>query len=393
MRNPKEKKKEKIIFVAENLRIGGIQRMLLDECYQFLEWGYSTEIISLGKKLQEDDITTLDGESELITKIRITFLPKRRFLQLIYLRKVILNNPEESTRFIAHSTTGSALLRIASFLALKKITITLLIHQLMTLSDEKQKRKRMYQATSANKIQFSSLQFLLDWQIELDNHRILRTILNSRFSFNRMGIFLPRLNNFNSEPQSICKSVIPHLIYLSRISSWKGFETFSKISKEFLNEQMHTVIVTTQNANREIMNPDMFEPESVHICFNKSIVNLKKISQLIHLYPTNYGSNVRFPQSIGMNVLEMISCGIPNLISPDQLNSWPEFEGSCLIKQVDWMNMSEVKSSIEDALALTDHEKYSEILRLRKVISIESHCLNLLESNEKFPMNDCFYRE
>lgn len=383
MKEKKSHTSKRILFIAENLRIGGIQRLLLDECYQLLDWGYQPEILSLNEKLDNDDILLVDRNQEELANIKISYLPRGKIAKIFFLRNY-LKHSDHFALYISHSTTGSAFLRIASILLLKRIRITLQIHQLMTLSDKKQKKKRIYQALSANNIQFSSYQFLLDWNVELENFHLVGRLLKPRFSFNRMGIFLPRLQQNDEKLLEICKADVPHLIFLSRISTWKGYETFSSVTNEFSNEKLHTLVVTTGNANRDVLNLDHFDSSLVHFIFNQGVANLRVHPRSIHLYPSDYGSEVRFPQSIGMNVLEMLAKGVPSLISFDNLETWPEFSDSPLVRQVNWKEIHQIQIAIEEVNSVTEIEKQLEIKRLVNAISIEEHCTRLLRDQKAF---------
>jgi hypothetical protein len=162
-----------------------------------------------------------------------------------------------------------------------------------------------------------------------------------------MGVYLPRLNSPDFTKKTICEDEVPHLIFLSRITSWKGFEKFNKITQHFAKDKLHTLAITASNYDTEIFNPGEFVANNSHINFNLSIVSLKLTPGSIHLYPSDYGTTVNYPQSIGMNVLEMISLGIPSLISSEGFESWPEFKGSVLVRVVDWSNDLEIKQVVQ----------------------------------------------
>jgi hypothetical protein len=367
----------KIYFLTENLRTGGIQRLLLDECYQLIEWGYQPKITSLTQPVKNDSIVELDEGFELLKLIDIEYLKPGKLRQINHFRRLIKKNSDLQV-FVSHSVTGSVLARIGSVLAFRNIRIILNIHQLLTLSDRVQKLKRVIYSLSADRINFSSKQFQLDWEAELENRFILKRLLSNKFEFNRMGVYLPRLESLQYDKKNFCSAKVPHLIFLSRISSWKGFSKFNEVTKGLKSSELHAAAVTIFSDKKSYFDPSLFEDSYSHLAYNLSVAKLSLNPDSIHLYPSDYGSKVRFPQSIGMNVLEMVSQGIPSLISKENFESWPEFRNSQLIRIVDWTDLSGVHKDIKKILNESREAKLSETRKLRKVISIEKHCLDLL---------------
>ena len=151
----------KFVIIAENLRIGGVQRLLIDESYQFLAWDGHPQIVSLAPKMPGDHLPDLDEEFKPSKKLDITYLNANKAEQIGYFYK-LMRKKESPRVFITHSTTGAALLRICSLLALKRILIILQIHQLISLSDKRQQFKRILYSMCADYVLFSSNQFLLE---------------------------------------------------------------------------------------------------------------------------------------------------------------------------------------------------------------------------------------
>ena len=372
------------VIVAENLRIGGVQRLLIDESYQFLAWGSNPHIVSLTSKMPGDHLPDLDEEFKPNQKLNITYLSGNKARQISYFCKMM--RKKESPRvFITHSTTGAALLRVASILALKKTLIILQIHQLITLSDKRQQFKRILYSMCANYVVFSSNQFLLEWKILIDQKKYLKHIYRKRLEFDRMGVYLPRLTSSDFEKKQLCKSDVPHLIFLSRVTSWKGFEKFKSLTNQYSSSEIHTLAMTASNYRKDILNPDEFNTDKSHVIFNSSVTSLQLNLGSVHLYPSDYGPNIKHPQSIGMNVLEMISQGIPSLISKEGFESWPELRETELVKVVDWNNTEEVLRTIESSRKLSSQRRREEIERLSEAISIEDHCRRLVNLMQSFP--------
>jgi glycosyltransferase involved in cell wall biosynthesis len=372
------------VIVAENLRIGGVQRLLIDESYQFLAWDSNPQIVSLAPKMPGDHLPDLDEEFKPSKKLNITYLSANKARQISYFYK-LMRKKESSRVFITHSTTGAALLRISAILALKRIIIILQIHQLITLSDKRQQSKRILYSMCANYVLFSSNQFLLEWKLLINKKKYSKLIYRKRLKFDRMGVYLPRLSSSDFEKKQLCKTDVPHLIFLSRVTSWKGFEKFKSLTIQYSSSEIHTLAMTASNYRKDIFDPDDFNTDQSHVIFNSSVTSLQLNVGSVHLYPSDYGPNIKHPQSIGMNVLEMISQGIPSLISKEGFESWPELQETELVKVVDWNNTEEVLSTIESSRKLSSQRRREEFEKLSEAISIENHCRRLVNLMQSFP--------
>lgn len=373
------------VIVADNLRIGGVQRLLIDESYQFLEWNGHPHIISLAAKMPGDHLPDLDEQFKPSKKLNITYLSSSKTEQVSYFYK-LMRTKEAPRVFITHSTTGAALLRVSSILALKKILIILQIHQLITLSDKTQRFKRILHSMCANYVHFSSNQFLLEWKLLINRRIYSKLIYRKRLKFDRMGVYLPRLSSSDFEKKQLCKTDVPHLIFLSRVTSWKGFEKFISLKNQYSSSEIHTLAMTASNYRKDIFNPDEFNTDQSHVIFNSSVTSLQLNLGSVHLYPSDYGPMVKYPQSIGMNVLEMISQGIPSLISKEGFESWPELQDTELVKIVDWNNVEEVLRTIESSRKLSSQRRREEFEKLSQSISIEDHCRRLVNLMQSFPL-------
>lgn len=366
------------IFVLENLRIGGIQRLALDECYQLIAWGHEATIISLSPNLDGDNMLETDGDFPLSGNLKIIHLDQSKKTHLKYFLKLLSSKPK-GTLIVSHSASAAPILRIASIILKKNVKITLFIHQLLTLSDSKQKIKRFIYSSFANEIAFSSNQFLLDWQFEFTRNKMLRLLMNKKLNFDRMGVYLPRLKWGEVNGASLCLSDNPHLIFMSRISSWKGLEDYIEICRRNLNDNLHAIAFISRTNRSELFNPDEFDSSISHVVYEKGLTSVSVNPRSIHIYPSNYGPEVRFPQSIGMNVLEMVGRNIPSLISPEGFETWPEFKESQLVKVVDWSVATEVDSTILSMLNLSPEDRIKEKTRLESVISIEEHAKRIIK--------------
>jgi hypothetical protein len=252
----------------------------------------------------------------------------------------------------------------------------------MTLSDAKQKMKRFVYSLFANEIAFSSNQFLLDWNVELDRSKFHWVFYKKKMQFDRMGVYLPRLEWGKLNGKEVCESRVPHLIFMSRISTWKGSKDFTEICDRNLNQNLHAIAFVSPSSRKELFDPTEFSSETAHVLYARGLTNTLIDPNSVHIYPSNYGPKVRFPQSIGMNVLEMIACGIPSLISEEGFESWPELRDSLLVQVVNWDSTIEVDKAITSALNLSIEERRKATEKLLKTISIEQHVDRIVERSK-----------
>lgn len=371
------KKILKPFIIADNLRFGGIQRMVLDEAYQFESMGISPKIIILSKPILEDNILRVDHLLNENSKLDITFLRPNKLFQLIFFCKLHYFI-KSSGIFVCHSTSAAFLLKISSLLVFKKSIVLLFIHQLLSLSDTKQKHKRIFYSMFANKILFSSRQFLCEWNHIIGSSHLFKIYKRRPQEFIRMGVYLPRLMPYNKLSRLIEFDEKPSLIFLSRTTKWKGLDRYIDVCNNVEFQDLNYLLFLVGNEEKTFL--ELFShPMSVLTVKGLGINSIAVHKNSIHLYPSFYGVDVKHPQSIGMNVLEMISQGVVSLISNDDLSTWPEFKNSNLVRIVDWDNSSGVIQEIKTSLNLDSSVRLEEVKRLLNVISIESHCRSLIE--------------
>jgi hypothetical protein len=165
---------------------------------------------------------------------------------------------------------------------------------------------------------------------------------------------------------------------MSRITAWKGFKVFSEYAKAHVNDSMHSLILTTKNGRPEIFDEGSFVDELNHVIYESGVANLAFPPGSVHLYPTNYGVGVSYPQSIGMNVLELLAVGIPSVISPEGFQSWPELEHSPMISTSSWSEEANLEATVTKLSNLSKKEIENEVERFASLISISSHVDRIL---------------
>jgi len=370
MNHPKSN--TKIYLITGNTRVGGAQRILMDEFYELTQRGIAPKIISFSKRLENDDILNVDRNFPLAQEVEIFFAGEGKIKQLVYLMREFAFN---SGKFhvLSHDFTGVLISRIASIATLKHVKIDLYVHQLMNLSDSRQRQKRVILSLFASDIYVSSFQFKKSWENYLGHSKFWRKVYRKKIVFDRMGIYIPRVLNPRFNKIEVCASQVSHVIFMSRITAWKGFSVFSDYSKKYVNNSLHSLILTTKNGRPEIFNEEIFIDDLRHAIYESGVGNLRFPRGSVHLYPTNYGAEISYPQSIGMNVLELLAVGVPSIISPEEFLSWPELENSSLISVNDWLNDEVLHSLVCDLGSLSETEIEREVNRLIPAISISTH--------------------
>jgi hypothetical protein len=378
LRKPQQGVKN-IYLVIDNMKIGGIQRLLLDEYYQLCEWGFSPKIICLSLPVDEDNILDIDHSFPLLENIQIAFLKPKKIYQIRYFIKNIMRSNKLGV-FISHSTSGAFVIKVSSILTLKKVTVLLFIHQLLTLSSKSQTIKRVIYSLFATKLLFSSKQFLLEWNKVIENSNLLRLLPVKPQEFVRMGVYLPRLGWSGWTKKQVCKENTPNLIFLSRQTKWKGFEKYLQIISSLYYNKVCALIFKinykTKNESDSFYDKKMVS----HTVLNGGVTSVVINPKSVHIYPSDYGPKVQHPQSIGLNVLEMITQRIPSIISLENFESWPEFQNSVLIRPVDWNNSTSVLNEILISLELSEQVKQLESEKLSLVVCISNHCLKLIHN-------------
>ncbi len=373
--------KIKHVYIAvDDLRIGGIQRLAMDEAYALVDIGIKTSIICFGPKRHGDSILELDRVSlgQLSDLgIDITFLDQgTKIARVIHLAQLIKS--KDMCSVVCHSPSAAVMFRIGSLLAKRSLKINLWIHQLISLSAPVQKSKRLLYSLCATKIFFSSNQFKMQWELEpLD--KALRKIFfiktQNRYIC-RLGVHLPRV--LNSTEAYSCANETNHFIFASRVTAWKGLDTFFFLSQ--FHEDVHPVLMSV-NISNELLSKFEGKSNSNHVIQSRPPSFLRNLPNAIHIYPTNYGSNTVYPQSIGLNVIEFAALGVPSLVSKEIVTSYPELFDCGLVSSVDWNNHAEVEQKIKLMLAISPNMRLEKALWVRRYCSIGFHIEVLINSS------------
>jgi hypothetical protein len=371
-RNP-QSNVEVLIFV-ENLRLGGIQRLAMDEAYWFDSNNILVTLVTFQTAKNGASILDADGGYH---KQKIEFLEAPRgWLKQLQFTYALIRRTRPKV-ILCHAARANLITRIIRSFSWSKFKIIGFVHQLPNLSSLIQNAKRGIYFRFADEVYAVSRQFMLEINLLRLKKLKYKLMFRKDIKFERVGLYLPRMEFLqNKSKKAICDDVMP-LMFLGRMIRWKGFEKFVKIVRE-TEFDTSVVVFTSPEYHEDSFSLDFFsEHINRFLILGQSIASYDWKKSAIHLYPTFYTEDTVYPVSISMNVLECVALGIPSLISKENFDSYPEFRDSILCKVVDWNDKESVKEKIID-LRKTPHEVFlEEARRLRTVISIDQHCMRL----------------
>ena len=110
-----------IFIIVDNLRVGGVQRLALDEAYALSLKNYEVEILLLEKEHDLDNMREIDAEFFSSFNIKITSVAGKTWKKIIYVLSKIRDT--EVIKAISHSAKGVAILRISFLLCIKRMKI------------------------------------------------------------------------------------------------------------------------------------------------------------------------------------------------------------------------------------------------------------------------------
>ena len=349
------------IFV-DNLRIGGYQRLALDEAYELSDLDYDVSIWTLEDSRQAKTFQTIEKTIIREKNISVNLISKSRFRMLISLNRVFSDGTKIDL-VISHSLRATLILRI---LRIKyPITINTKIHQIPRLSDIRQRAKRFVYAQFPNKLFAFSNAATISWYKQFPfGSKILKKYTKEMKTL-RNGIYLGRLPRISEN-----KRGNKRVIFLGRLTFWKGMETFKSLALQPELSEFQFVFVVP-NYDDETFRP-MREliKERLVIIEGKSFGELVLFEGDVHLYPAQYGSQVPVFESVSINCLEMACVGIPSLVTAGGQMTWTESEFDQIFYEVDWTNLEEIASKI----AMLSRKRFTlaEISFFREKISVRN---------------------
>jgi glycosyltransferase involved in cell wall biosynthesis len=364
--------KRAYIFV-DNLKIGGYQRLSLDQAYALSDLDYIVTMIVLSPRL-EWTAAIIEKEQLELKKIELLESKNSRVVLLKLFYKLFPSSQSHNL-FISHSLRATFVLRLVNIITRRNLSINTTLHQLPRLSHLTQRIKRFIYAQFTSQLYCFSKAAEIGWyrQFGVKFEGVLSRYTKPIKTL-RNGIYLDRLPEKHLMGHDQSK---PRIIYLGRLSFWKGLDTIKKLaSSEELSEFDFVLMVPAITA-QDFQELKTILGERLTVIEGKSVASFQSQSRDVHIYPANYGKEVEFIESISLNCLEMCAIGVPSVVTSGGLVTWPELLETGLVKQVNWLNIGEVANAIKlsQNIALSP----VELSKVRALVDINRQIENLLE--------------
>jgi hypothetical protein len=361
------------LICVDNLRVGGYQRLALDEAYALSDRGYIVSIFVL----EESNFSTtkintfFDIESGLISSknIEINFSSQSWLRLLVDLRHTI-NSIPKSPLIISHSLRCTAMLKLFKLFYLKRqMTINTKIHQLPSLTDPKQRLKRLIYSQFTDYLFGFSEAVRVAWATQFGNQIHLLLQFTKKIDLLRNGIYLDRLPV--RDKLSLSSNSRPRIIFLGRLTFWKGLSIFETISLLDELKDYDFLFIIPSYVDSDFWKLKAVLGDRLKIVEGRSINQLQFYEGDVHLYPALYGKNSKVIESISLNCLEMACLGIPSLVTVGGQITWPEQVFKKVFLEVDWDSIDQVVSEVGRASNLKIQNEDLELIRRKIDINSE----------------------
>lgn len=359
---------EKVFLLVDNMRIGGFQRLALDQAYGLSEAGYLVTIFVMDELPGVETPNFIGVENDLICRLRIRFvsLGNSRLIQLVNLLR-LTSDFRGAKMILSHSLRATFFLFITASSRLRFLRVITTIHQLPTLSAPRQRLQRFIYAQFTWKLFAYSNAVVADWNSRFEkNHSFISRFSFKKISVLRNGIYLKRLP---TEKSDFDPSTKPRLIFLGRNTSWKGVSTFLEIaSQPSLNDfDILFMVPKLEDIKLSGLNHDLLD--RIEILAGKTLSSYKPRRGDVHLYPANYGNGARFIESVSLNCLELACVGTPTLLTKGGLETWPDLVGYRIFHETDWQDYLKVSKQISEISSINLTEETVQALASRIDIS------------------------
>lgn len=364
----------KAFIFLDNLRVGGYQRLTLDQAYKLSDLGIEVAVFVLSP---ESEWNFAKIESKLIAQKQINLISvsDKRFILIEFLRKIFKSEDSE-VLLISHSLRATFALRILKALNCFKGTVNTTLHQLPGLSHKSQRVKRFLYAQFSDNLFCFSKATETNWYSQFGS-RLSKPLqfLSKEISVLRNGIYLDRLPN---QSRSEFVDYQPRIIYLGRISFWKGLDTLKSLARLSELNHFNFLLIVPRISSEDFEDLTALLQGRLEIIEGKSISALESRKGDVHIYPANYGDGVSIIESISLNCLEMSALGVPSLVSKGGLLTWPDLAESKLIREVDWNDLEAVAHALIDT-SKTQVDSF-ELNKVRHIVDIENQISKLMNN-------------
>ncbi len=333
-------------MIIDNFRVGGIQRLALDQLCMLADLGISAQAYYRQASDTHNNSNFLILEKERITTkgILVQDLPERDWAQLKIIIQLLKSN--NFSIIINHSVGASVILRIAKIVTRKKVVIKTFIHQLPTLSAPIQRLKRFIYALSSDEIYGYSRAVVEDWNKRIHKNLLSRLILGRKqLIVLRNGIYLERLPDIPTRTKFDKKEI--RMVFIGRGVSWKNKEFIISTLRRHKDQNISVLLVlpyiTTEN--QRLLEIEF--KEKIKFEIGKKIEDIIFTPNDINIYPVNYGPDAEFIESVSLNCLEMACIGIPSIVTKDGVDTWPELVDLNIIHEVDWRKIPDFDNALK----------------------------------------------
>lgn len=364
-------------IILDDFKIGGIQRVALDQAYCLREKGFKATIIVLGPKPALDTSSFLHTERDLIEqlKVKFVFFEGSKFNQT----KSLINffNLSKLELLICHSLRAAVICKLLQRSLRYSFKIVTVIHQLLSMSAPVQRVKRLIYSQFTDVLFAYSVAVKTDWDYRRRHNPFVWLVSSHKsISVCRNGVYLPRIGLVQKNSTKGANE-ISRLVFINRLTAWKGLPIALKIieAKEFSNVSL--LMITPDDPGRYLgqVKPDVISRISTVV--GKSIFQVEFYPGDIHIYPASYGPDSRYIESVSINVLEMASFGIKSFVTEHGVDTWPELVSDGIIYEVDWSDVSGTVSTIlQNASAI----EVAKVNKVRQLIDITNNLNKIFDS-------------
>ncbi len=371
----KERKVINVLIICDTARIGGVERLALDQAYELSKTSKESKatILVLNSPPTHMDASFIRNENELIKKLKIDifYAPGSKLKQFCVLKN-LLRDYNYNYVFTCSMRAGmlSWLVRIIYRF---KFTIFNTIQQLPSLTSPNQHLKRAFYSQFSDRLFICCDAALKDWEYKRQKSLLIKFISRRRrVELCRNGIYLPRLPPAKSLDRF---KDAKRFVYIGRLTAWKGLETFLKVAQ--LNEfkKIEVLLVTPTDPSSYLVNLENSLRSRIKTVVGKSISEIIFKEGDVHLYPANYGDNT-FVEGISLNVLEMACLGIPSLVTKNGCATWPELHDLGFVYEVDWSKINEIVQIISRISIQSKN-----ITQVRSIVNIKNSLNKMLSNN------------
>ena len=358
---------KRVLIVLDTFRIGGIERLALDQLCILSDLGISTIACYRGARSTSMHPNFLTLEAVRISRknLVIQALPEGDWAQLKIMIQLLKNN--NLSVIINHSVGASVILRLAKIISQNKVTVKTFIHQLPTLSAPVQRLKRFIFALTSDEIYCYSTAVVKDWNKRLDSNLLSSYILGwKRPKLLRNGIYLERLPKAPVQSADHKKQI--RMVFTGRGVAWKNQEFIISALRKLRSKDISALLVLPYIEPEYQKTLKIEFGDRIQFEIGKKIEDIAFTQNDVNVFPVNYGIGAKFIESVSLNCLEMACIGIPSIITKGGADTWPELTKIGIFYEVDWQQLCEFDKVLNVAVNVNFDSK--QLGEIRSIVSI-----------------------